>query len=144
MTNTYLRKPERRFTLWKWIIFGSLFLLIVNYFSSLTDNIKVAVVSIGLGSMITVQMIGMKKLSRGLKLLSGIGLSLLISSIASICLIGFCFVLPSSNLCVPSHLRTYIFGNYSFPLIIVAIWVVFEILGAVGKTIGYALRYRKK
>jgi hypothetical protein len=144
MTNISLRHTEPPFKFWKWIVFGPLFLLAVNYASSLTDNIKIAVLSVGLGFMITVRMIAMRKLNWEIKILSGVGLSLLISSIASLCLYGFCLVQKTSNLCVPSHFRAHVFGNFSFPGVIVVVWVIFEIFGVIGKNIAYAIRYGKR
>jgi len=145
MKDIYLRKPERPFKLWKWLVFGSLFLFALDYVSSLLDGIDImATFSPVLGFMITLRMIGMRTLTWGLKLLGGIGLSLMISFIASLYLLGFCVTQPLPELCAPNHFDAYVFGNFVFPLIMVIVWVFFEILGSFWKTISYVARYWKR
>jgi len=145
MKDIYLREPERPFKLWKWLVFGPLFLFVLDYVSSLSDDVDIiGPFSLVLGFMITLRMIGIRKLTWGLRLLGGVGLSLVISFIASIYLFGFCIVKPLLDLCTPNHLRANVFGNFAFPLIIVIVWVSIEIFGSFWKTINYVVRYWKR
>ncbi len=145
MKDIYLRKPESPFKLWKWLVFGPLFLFVLDYVSFLLDDVDIlGSFSLVLGFMITVRMIGIRKLTWGLKLLGGVGLSLLISFIASVYLRGFCVTQPLPELCAPNHFDAYVFGNFVFPLIIVIVWVFVEIFGSFWKTISYVIRYWKR
>jgi hypothetical protein len=141
--NIHLQRPQPPFTLWKWIVFGSLFLLALNYVSSLAHFTNIVSIGIGLGFMIMARTLSMKKLAWGLRLLSGLGLSLLISFIASTCLYGLCAVKNIGDLCTPNHLRASIFANFIFSNIIIVIWIAIELLLAIGKNIAYVFRYKK-
>ena len=145
MKDIYLRKPESPFKLWKWLVFGPLFLFVLDYISSLSDGVDIlGPFSLALGFMITVRVIGIRKLTWGSKLLGSVGLSLMISFIASIYLLGFCIVRPLLDLCAPNHLRADVFGNFAFPSIIVIVWLFIEIFGSFWKTINYVVRYWKR
>jgi len=144
MKEIYLRKPERPFNLWKWIVLGSLFLLTLNYVSSWLGDIEVMRLSIILGFMITVRMLGLRKLALGLRLLGGIGLCLAISSITSIGLWGICVLQTSLEFCTQNSLAAYTLANFMFSLGIVIIFVAVEILGSFGKTLSYVVHYWKR
>jgi hypothetical protein len=143
MKKIYLREPERPFKLWKWLVFGPIILFTLDYVAFRLDDVKILQLSIVLGFLITVRMIGIRTLTWGARLLGGIGLSLAISFIASIYLSGFCITKPLLELCTPNHFRVHVFGNFTFPLIIVIVWVAAVIFGEVGKTVSYVIRYWK-
>jgi len=144
MKSVYLREPERPFILWKWLVFGPLFLLMLNFVDSRLGDVEIIRLGIVLGYLITIRMIGTRKLARMAKLIGGIGLALAISSIASMLLLGFCMIQPSQDICVPNHLGAHIFGNFAFPLIVVVVWVAVEIVGSFWKTVSYVVRYWKR
>ena len=140
--NIYLRSPKQVFRLWKWIIFGPLFLLALDYVSSQLADTYVMRLAIGLGFLITARMFLMKRSIWGL--LSGLGLSLLISSIASAYLYTLCWVHYTEGLCESRPLQAYIISNYLFPNLTVIFWIALQIILAIGKNIAYILRYTKR
>ena len=143
MKNSYLQRSNPSFSFWKWVGFGSLFLLMLNYISSLTNSISISLAGIFLGYAIMVRITRMQNLSSTLKILYALGLSLLISLIATSALWGYCFTHTTQDLCEINHLHANTFGNFSFPLISFSGWIVGEIYKVIKGTASYLFRINK-
>ena len=144
MNGIYLRQPKPRFIFWKWVVFGTLFLLVLNILSSSTDSTPMEALGIILGYLIVLRMSALPRYSSMVWLLSGLGLSILISTLATAILYGYCFLQNSSNICLPNLFRAHIFGNFFFPLAIILVYVGVEIVRAISTTIAYIVRYRRR
>ena len=138
----YLRPPQPKFSLWKWIVFAPLFLLILDYVSSQVEDTNVMGIAMGLGFVLAARIFAVKRSLWGL--LSGLCLSVLISSIASAYLYAFCWVQPLGGLCESRNLQAYILSNYVFSNGSVIIWIAIETFLVIGKNIAYIFRYIKR
>jgi hypothetical protein len=127
MRKGYFRSPERPFALWKWVVFGSVYLLVLDYLSSLLDNISIFWLGVLLGGAIIVRMNIMQSTSTFLQILKGIGVSLLISLIATFVLWGYCAIQPTQDICDERQLRANAMSNVYFPLVAIFGWIVGEI-----------------
>jgi len=141
MNQLYSGSKARPFVLWKWLLFGALFLVTINMAAALLQISEVSSIGIGLGFMITAKMMAMPQLRLSLKIASGIGLVFIISLTAIIASWLTCLIEPTWSACSVNNFRAITFGIFFFPLVIVLLWAVFEILQAIGKYFFYPGRF---
>lgn len=135
MGTPYFHRSGKPFTLWKWLVFGSLFLYSVNLLSGWAGELVPMAVFLGFAISVRISVLPIYPWL--LKVLAAWGLSILISAIASLLLLGTCLFPTKFNFCSDNQLWAEIFSNFSFPLVFVLGWSVLEVIQSLKKWLNY-------